>query len=326
MKFYSGFFTDEVIYSLESDPELLSRWLQMFVPVRSAAQFIEMVRRPLYQAPTYHVASDIVGVVNDIYLRTISKTAHLSPGDLPTETGFAWLDTPLVLRDAGGYSVATRALSWGPQYITEDYLEGTWPPAGSQVGREGVRLTSWGHVDDSDATTVPEMADRLRTWHMPLSVSHSAFVPFDTPLQVRDPAADDLTGDDITRWSHTLWMFLETEIVRVAREQAERPARRRAERLIGGSDLRVVTLRRARTEGAEPGHRDVDWSCRWIVQAHYRHLDEYRVLHHVAKVSRADKEHCVTCGERVARIRAYVKGHDGLPLKAVPETVYRVAR
>jgi hypothetical protein len=35
---------------------------------------------------------------------------------------------------------------------------------------------------------------------------------------------------------------------------------------------------------------------------------------------------CLICGLPTTQVRSYVKGPDGLPLKAVPETLYRVAR
>jgi hypothetical protein len=327
-KFFAGFFTEEVLRSMEGNGELLSRWLQMFAPVRNAGDFLEMVRRPLYGAPTYQVSAGIVDAVSATYEATYGKLAHLGPGDLPSETGFAWLDKSLVLRDAGGYSVATRALSWGPQYISEDFADGAWPDyEETGIGRQGVRLTSWAHVDDVDSTTVPGMAERLRTWGMTLSLSHSAFVPFGTGLGGHDKD-DDVTADDITRWAHTLWMFMGTEIVATARPLVERPARRRGSRLAGVSAVNVVTLRRVRTADGDREPRDVDWSCRWVVQSHFRHLDDYSAVaqpHHAVPLD-GNREHCAVCGLRITRVRAYVKGPDGLPLKPVPETVYRVAR
>lgn len=331
VRFYANFFTEATLRSMESDVgnngEMLARWLQMFAPVRSAPEFLEMVRRPLYGAPTYQVSAGIADAVTATYEATYSKTARLEPGDLPSETGFAYLDEPLVLCDAGGYSIATRALSWGPQYISEDFVDGAWPDKEGGTGRRGVRLTAWSHVADADSSTVPGMADRLRSWGMTLTLSHSAFVPFGVRLGQRGKD-DDVTADDITRWAHTLWMFMGTEIVATARPRVERPARRRGERLANISTVNVVTLRRVRTVDGDCEPRDVDWSCRWVVQAHYRHLEDYSAAaaHHHAVPLDGDNGYCAVCRTRITRVRAYVKGPDGLPLKAVPETVYRVAR
>jgi hypothetical protein len=329
--FYRSFFSERALRSMESndngDRDLLARWLQMFAPSHNESDFLDMVRRSLYGAPTYQVSADIVTAVTATYEATAHQTVNLNAGDVPSLTGFAWLDSPIVLTDAGGYSIATRALSWGPQHIPEDFLEGDWPPPETGSGRDGVRLTSYAHVDDADSTTVPEMADRLRSMGMPLSISHSAFVPFDYPLGRRRIEADDVTADDITRWAHTLWMFMGTEIVATAQPQVERPSRRRAQRVLSTASVNVVTLRRIRHGGVEVDHRDIDWSCRWIVQQHYRHLEDYAGAHPLGAVPLdGDKDHCAVCGRRITRVRAYVKGPDGLPLKPVPETVYRVVR
>jgi hypothetical protein len=319
--FYGQFFSEEAVRSLEQ-VDYLSRWLQMFVPARDELAFLDMICRPLYGAPTYQVSADIVAAVTATYKATISRGASLSPADLPSETGFAWLDVPVVLTDAGGYSIATRAISWGPQYVTEDFLDGEWPPEGA-LGRDGVRLTSYAHVDDADDTTVPEMAARIRSFGMPLSLSHSAFVPYTLALPTREPGGS-ITTDDITRWVHTLWMFMGTEIVATARPQVERPARRRALRSLNVSDVNVVTLRRIRHGDHEVSHRDIDWGCRWVVQAHERHLAGHGdSVHRGVPVAGGC---CAVCGGRLAHVRAYVKGPDGMPLKAVPETLYRVAR
>lgn len=330
--FYRSFFSERAFRSMEGadngDRDLLARWLQMFAPSHDEADFLAMVRRPLYGAPTYQVSADIVAAVMATYEATAHQTVNLRAGDVPSPAGFAWLDSPIVLTDAGGYSIATRALSWGPQHIPEDFLGGDWPPPETGSSRDGVRLTSYSHVDDADSNTVPEMASRLRSMGMPLSISHSAFVPFDYPLGRRRIEADDVTADDITRWAHTLWMFMGTEIVASAQPQVERPARRRAARSIGGSAVNVVTLRRIRIDDREVAHRDIDWSCQWVVQAHSRHLEDYSAAHgpHHAVPMEGDKGHCAVCRTRITRVRAYVKGPSGAPLKAVPETVYRVAR
>jgi hypothetical protein len=331
VRFYRTFFSERAFRSMESrdsgDRDLLARWLQMFAPSRNESDFLDMVRRPLYGAPTYQVSADIVAAVMATYEATAHQAVNLNAGDVPSPAGFAWLDSPIVLTDAGGYSIATRALSWGPQHIPEDFLEGEWPPPETGSGRNGVRLTSYAHVDDADSSTVPEMAARLRSMGMPLSISHSAFVPFDYPLGRRRIEADDVTADDITRWAHTLWMFMGTEIVATTRPHVERPSRRRAQRVLSSSDVNVVTLRRIRHGDDEVDHRDIDWSCRWVVQAHERHLGSPaggEQPHH-ARVTGPGGP-CLVCGRRTTHVRAYVKGPDGMPLKAVPETVYRVAR
>lgn len=329
--FYATFFTKESLLSLERDVaagkgEWLNRWLQMLAPALNADEFLAMVGRPLYGAPTFAVTAPIVSAVTATYEATVGQGIRLQEEDVPFKTGFAWLDEPVVLTDAGGFSIATRALSWAPARIPDDFVRGAWP--GEGFSREGVRLTSYSHVGDTDTLTDPAMARRLQQEAMPLSIAHSSFISYGTPFQARKNLAEDVTRDDIIHWVHTLWIFMGTEIVATARPQVERPARRRAARSIGSSEVNVVTLRRIRVAGAEVAQRDIDWSCQWVVQAHRRHLEDYSAVaapHHAVPLD-GDSGHCSVCRTRITRVRAYVKGPDGRPLKAVPETVYRVAR
>jgi hypothetical protein len=328
LRFYEGFFTESVIRSLEGSGALLSQWLQMFVPARTGTEFLDLVRRPLYGAPTYRVRPKIVDVVTATYEATLSRITHLSPADLPSESGFAWFDAPVTLRDQGGYSIATRAISWAPQYVGEDFVDGAWPSRDSGLGRSGIRLTSYSHVDDADAVTVPEMADRMRGFGMPLSIAHSAFIPFDIRLASRTSEEQDVTGDDITRWAHTLWIFMGTEIVGTEREVPERPARRRAQRAIGtAGDVQVVQLRHVKVVDRESGElRDVDWTCSWFRQAHWRHLDSYEGDWHRAAPSSSNPGHCVVCDARVTHVRTHVCDPAGKPLKIVPDKLFEVSR
>jgi hypothetical protein len=77
----------------------------------------------------------------------------------------------------------------------------------------------------------------------------------------------------------------------------------------------------------EESTRDVDWSCRWIVQEFWRHLESYDAIAgpHQAKVTGAEKT-CAVCGIRVTHVRTHVRGPEGLPLKSVSEKIYKVSR
>ena len=95
--------------------------------------------------------------------------------------------------------------------------------------------------------------------------------------------------------------------------QASRGARRRAERVGGTSDLRVVRLRRTEhareSEAAEAeatGERQ--YSCQWVVRGHWR-----------------DQYYRTTDSRRPIWIDPYVKGPDDAPLKA-PKVIYTVDR
>jgi hypothetical protein len=291
----------------------------MFAPARSGAEFLDIVRKPLYAAPGYQVTADIVSAVTSMYTKTADESGTVVLADeVPAPTGFMWLEEPVVLTDAGGMVLATQALSWGPQSA---------PWHGGL--RDGLRLTSWGE-GPLNHHWPKQASDGL-----PMVLQHSQFVPFGQNLvrAVGQLTTGNLTvsagksPDDLLHWVHTLWMFMGTEIVSSERAEIPRQFRRRAARVAGNDQVNVVLLRRVRRGDREVGHRDIDWACRWVVQAHERHLGspaEDEQAHH-ARVA-GPGQSCLVCTRRTTHIRAYVKGPDGLPLKAVPETVYRVAR
>jgi hypothetical protein len=315
VRFYDDFFSQVTERALASDISMQVAWLAMFHPATSGSQFLQMLRRPLYAAPSYQVAAGIVGDVTAMYERS-TQEARLREADLPSPTGFIWLDEPVFLTDASGARIGTRAFSWGPQ-----------PESGGGLDLgDGTRLTSWCLADDTDDFTDQVAAEMLVSYDMRLSLSHSQFVPFGTTLRGHDRARD-VTPDDVVRWIHTLWMFMGTEIVSTSPAPVARPERKRSRLALGADTVNVVLLRRIHHGDHEVGHRDIDWSCRWVVQAHYRHLEDYAGPHPLGAVPLdGDKDHCAVCGRRITRVRACVKGPDGLPLKAVPETIYRVAR
>lgn len=327
--FFDRFFEPATLRLLDARPDALGPWLQMTMPTTSGRDFLAMIRKPLYGAAAFQVDASIVGAVTSSYEATAGRTAQLQAADLPTETGFAWLDAPVTLCDASGTRISTRALSWGRQTYDppDDGPARLWQVERQGDGWPGVRLTSWAHAQDIDDTTDPSMARHLTSAGMPLSISHSIFLPFGSELSGREITRPEVYPDDVTRWAHTLWMFMGTEIVDVGEGHVERHFRRRAERALDVSAVRVVTLRRVRHGDREVDHRDIDWSCRWVVQAHARHLGSYAETaeaHH-ARVT-GPNQPCLVCGLPTTHVRAYVKGPDGLPLKVVPETVYRVAR
>lgn len=319
-------FFDELYAGLEDmarrepgTPWVKASLASMFAPARSGAEFLDIVRKPLYAAPGYQVTADIVSAVTGMYAKTADESGTtVLEEEVPSPAGFMWLEEPVVLTDAGGLTLATRALSWGPQRA---------PWHGGL--RDGFRVTSWGEGPLNHQWPA-EASEGL-----PMVLQHSQFVPFGQNL-IRAVGRLDTgsltvfagkTPDDLLHWVHTLWMFMGTEVVASERAEVSRHFRRRSARVVGNDRVNVVLLRRVRRGDHEMGHRDIDWSCRWIVQAHERHLGSPaggEQPHH-ARVT-GPGQPCLACGRRTTHVRAYVKGPDGMPLKAVPETVYRVAR
>jgi hypothetical protein len=320
------------MYDADGTPRA-SPWHTMFAPARSGEEFLVLISSPLYGAPSYQVTAEMVQTVSALYAKTLKAVTHMKETDLPTPTGFIYLDEPVSLTDVDGSVLLTRAFSWGPQTLAMAFREE--PRDSSRViveTRDGVRLTAWCAYEDPDSTLTREAMAAAKFFEdTPLVLSHSVFVPFGQQLALRDPKTDDVTEDDIVRWMHTLWMFMETEAVVASRPPVERHARKRGLRTINQGEVRVVMLRRTRSEGSEPpgSHISIEWSCRWVVQGHDRHLEDYRPAygqHEARGYMDGEVRRCRVCGGRTTFVRPYIKGPDGLPLKAPAGELFKVAR
>ncbi len=304
----------------------------MFWPCTSGEQYASMLARQLYVAPTYQVTAEMMDAVTATYEQVVGHVGHMEEREAPGPSGFCYFDKPLVF-ESGGAQVAYRAISWCQQSMDFNDGDGAWP---------GVRIAAWASVDDNEdgqtsfsrltsgGKVVKELgidsqaAGQLRSLG-PLFLGHSLLQPFEERFNPRKKN-EDATLADVTRWLHTLWMFLQTELTVVKpSDPVERHARKRAMKSLNHSDVSVVLLRRIHN-AAEPSgeHHSIDWSCRWVVQGHDRHLEKYEGPRHHAVTEGGDK-HCATCQGRTTYVRAYLKGPDGLPLRAARQ-LYKLAR
>jgi hypothetical protein len=104
---------------------------------------------------------------------------------------------------------------------------------------------------------------------------------------------------------HTIWMLMDMEqIVESHEAPLPRAARRRALRSLKHGTVNVITLRRAKHQ-YDSDHVPImrNWTCRWIVQGHWRH---YRDGHKTW-------------------IHPYIKGPDGMPIKDTKQ-LWRLSR
>jgi hypothetical protein len=179
---------------------LLKSWDYYVWPARTGRDLTWMLAEPLSSAPTYQVTGEIVRAITSMYQATADGEPVLRASEMPSQTGFAYLDEPITLTDFSGARIVNRALSWGPQ---------TFSPGGIRPVK-GTRITSWSegylHALRSDTG---------------LGNSSSVFVPYGRTITAG-------TSDDPTRWLHCLWLFMDTEIAMIARERADRSSRRRA--------------------------------------------------------------------------------------------------
>jgi hypothetical protein len=292
-------------------------------PLKAAEDWLHRVGDDLRQAVTFQVTRDMSDAVTAMYRKSTAAGSHVIHADeLPAPAGFLWLDRPADMLDRKGRVVRHRAISWATIPVT----------AGDGVTKQGLRLIFWSDARIPDEWTDETSESRAR-WRDPafltrvedeigrLQLGHSQVIPFDEEFTYPDLGP----ADDHMAWLHVMFMVMETEIVARRRHGLPTPVRARVRKHLAGTGVTVITLRRvAHSSEASPGQHEVDWSCRWVVQGHYRHIDGAE--RHPGAPLDSDRRECAVCAHRLAWIPAHVKGPDGKPVKTSVDTVYRLSR
>ena len=310
----------------EAQKELAAAYAYMFHPARDGAQFARHLSKQIFSARTYQATAEMVDATDATYQASSSNIDHITFHHVPAgEAGFVWLDRPVRLLDLHSKTVSHRVVSWDfqtlPYHGYAGDLEEPWP---------GVRITSWAGAHDQDSYSPHNLrdADELATDLGELIMGHSITVPFGQRF-FTDQNGPGTGRDDIGRWLHTLWMFLEAEITVHTPTRPDRGSARRAQRVLGRvPDVQVITLRRASNVAEPTGeHREVDWSCSWLVQGFYRHLDHYDGPRHhaVPGVPIEGRSRCLPCQSRITWVRPHVRGPGDKPLRSVPQ-LYKLSR
>jgi hypothetical protein len=323
INYIDDIFNDVVEKSFkEGGKKMAQRVLGSMVhPAEDFAQFRGMLEDDLRNAQTFQVTAEMVDVVSAVYEKSRESIITVEVDELPAPSGFIWLDKMMLTPDKHDIPVSTRAISWGP--TTVSFSNGTVEP--------GIRVTTWFSTHDRDGIWTDEIEADWAAVHPDLDIlyAHSTVLAFGQRIGTAKP---DSPADryDFLMWLHTLWAFMDTDIVTTAKQPVPRPFARRAQRVLKQPDVSVVYLRRVSTithPGGVVNHRDVDWSSRWVVQGHYRHLEDYDGLKHHASLdhSRGSKR-CASCGCRITWVHAYVKGPEGKPLVTTGDKVFKLSR
>lgn len=132
--------------------------------------------------------------------------------------------------------------------------------------------------------------------------------------------AESTPGDEVDKSAREIGRFiaagcawLNQRVVTDGIGRVERHRRKQLAREYGAevSDVKVIQLRRAESSSRGPfdSGEPVEWSCRWIVNGHWR-----------------NQYHPSTGKHELKYILPYVKGPDDKPLKVPKHTVYAVNR
>ena len=303
--------------------------------LQHGARFARVLGLSLRDALPYEVTRDMLKVMRATYEKSTARVMRLDQEEMPCPSGVAWLDDGWTLVAIDGSNVTVRVVSWDFQMVAT-----SWTTDAGVVTTRGqhpcARLSLWNHTADVtndqlvaggwDPEDAAEADRRLGT---PLRVFHTALIPFGKEFTYPDDRGPHAV-DAFLHLVHLLWMFLGMEITATQRHQVrpESKRKRRALRSLKHNEVHVVLLRRVRHATDEEGtSRDIDWSCRWVVQGHWRHRAEPGNKHRGVKGDTADDGTalCALCGDRLYWVEPYIKGPDGRPLK-VSRTLYRLAR
>lgn len=291
----------------------------LFYPDFQPDQLCSRLSGDLFVANTCQVTKEMSEAVTAVYVKSAAQLGHIDQEELPWEAGFVWLDTPFVSKDKHLREIANRAVSWAPQAI--QYADGMHP---------GVRICAWYWAEDKDDYYDEWVAtnQEFLSGCGPLLLSHVSVMPFGQRFGGHPVDGFDMTPDDFAHWIHTLWMFLGTEITVARQPPVERHARKRAAKSLKFTNVNVIVLRKHKIVGDDPDGeaRHIDWSCRWVVQGHHRHLDSPAGFppHH-ATPQPYDRTHCAVCGARITWVKPYLKGPDDRPLRTAKQ-IYKLQR
>ena len=299
----------------------------------------------LHEARTYQVTAPMVAQMREVSRQVSLGVNQLDGGEMPSHAGFAWLDQPWTVREAAGYFMPFRAVSW----------EKVSPVMAGENGRlqslDAVRVVLWTLISDDmqfGRWDDPKRADRAASQVGQLTPQHVTLLPFGRRFRVNEGFEEQ--GSSILSLIHLLWAFLGMELS-AARPPSSPHTAARARRSLKHTDVHVVTLRRISYISDElPGHRDVTRTCRWWVGDFRRHIDRYddtdsegRARRHEAvpagrtgaAYEDGDDDHdvCAVClanGQtvRITQVRGHIRGPSYLPLKPQAEgrTLHRLSR
>jgi hypothetical protein len=268
------------------------------VPVEQRQEIgLHVHRQILGAGNTYAITSEIVSVLEQAAATLPSFILHRE--DLPSAHGFVWLERPILVKDINGKTLVVKAFGWN------------------------TAMMHFGKEDSGDS----ELAVIMLAWTDPRDPRDHAYVDWDR-------AVDEFAAPNGLlsmlcgvfpfgqAWAHEagaglgmFWLsflrFIHTPWINFERYTPDRHQAKRAMRTIDHvPEIHVVQLRRPGTRGeSEPGTiGNVDWSHRWIVDAHWRN-QWYPSL---------------GCHKPIL-IAPYVKGPEHLPL-VVHDKVFSVER
>lgn len=271
--------TGERSKSRESDRDHAHR-------IVNAATYMITAADPIY------VSDELADLINYAAAHPTYQPDTLRETDLLVPAGFAWFDHPIEFVDTHGSPMLGRACQW---CVTE------WR---DKPDTRGILLAMYAHKDDPDPYEETHNFKMTKVGGSDLALSHVTTFKFEDPqlAEIHEPSIQML-------YKHILVFFrlMQQEIAVPGRERAARPVWKRAATWRQIKEVVVYTLRRAKEARYEGPEREVRWTHRWMVGAHWH-------TYHYKDGSTKQKW-----------IAPYVKGPDDKPL-IVKKRAFEVVR
>lgn len=267
----------------------------------------------LPKMPTYSVAADMVTLVEAAAQSFPGQVLHRE--DLPSETGFVLLDRPIELLDVSENQTRFSAFTWEQADVQR--IKGGQKI--EQKGHLGIFLAMYSDLDDIGdyerrrfdlsedkvAKLQREAQDIFGSSGLVLLHVHGIQYDFEYDVSEVKLLQNHLA------FIESLWAIMQQKITLRQTWRAPRGMSRSIERAHNQPpEVQVITLRRIREatpeEAEEPGF--VDWSHRWLVSGHWRHV--WNEARHEM---------------RLVWISPYIKGPEDKPL-VLKDKVFRLSR
>jgi hypothetical protein len=311
-------------------------------------ELAQLLARGLGEADAYQVTTVMCRRMRDMFDANRDHIPlRLSEGEMPAPAGFAWLDQPWLLHLGAGYWLPTRAVSWD---TTARPVRD--PDTGQSRWVDCVRVVQWLLLADDVAFRRWEgerdRADRVAN-QIGRLVPHSVEVlPFDTEFNITPKFRDQ--GVQSLGLFHILWMYLGMELPKSRPVLPSSPAvRKRVNRTLKHKRVHIITLRKIAYISDPVPHfpRKINWTCRWPVEKHHRHIDPYtdedrdgrQRKHKATPAGRVglvlDDDHdvcgvCLANGQtvRITEVHLFWKGPTNMPIRtpAKERTLKRLSR
>jgi hypothetical protein len=234
----------------------------------------------LAEGDTFFISGDVLKTVNQCAENIPSETTW-EPRWMPTQKGWMWLDE----------FVPARFEPEGDGFL---FSVGWW-----ELEPDQYMILLFGMTNMGITIT--------RLWYTP--------IPGETISELMNNT--EVGNKKFVPWAYSLFYVMSQPVMTNVVVQKTSPLVRSMASRKGTKirpDVRIVTLRRLAQHqgGGASGHRDIDWSCRWVVGADFKHWR---------------KQFYPSTGEhKYIHIPPFVKGPADKPMKQPTKTLFQVTR